>query len=387
MEFSWTPDQLALRRSVEEFARDALAGLPESPGGDHSFPREAWRRCAEFGILGLCVPEPFGGAGLDPLTAVFALEGLGLTCRDNGLLFALNAQMWSVQAPLLRFGTPEQQERYLRPLVGGELIGANAMTEPESGSDTFALGTTAQRDGDAYRLNGAKTFTSNAPVANVFLVFATRNPAHGFLGISAFLVERDTPGLRVGRPIEKMGLTSSPMSEVILEDCRVPLAQRLGGEGNGGTIFRHSMAWERCCILATCLGTMAWQLEQVTGFARTRRQFGRTIGGFQAVSHRIVEMRVRLDGVRFLLFHAAWLLARGETAAAEIAIAKLAVSEAFVQSSLDVIQIHGGYGYATDSGYDRDLRDAVGSRIYSGTSEIQREIIARALGLDDEVRT
>ena len=337
-------------------------------------------------MLGLCVPERFGGTGLDPLTTAYALEGLGYGCRDNGLLFALNAQMWAVQSHLVRFGSLEQQARYLPRLVGGEWIGAHGMTEPGAGSDSFALTTTARRDGDDSLLNGTKTFVSNAPEADLFLLLATGNPARGFLGISAFLVERGTLGLSVGPPIAKMGLRSAPMSEVILQDCRVPLAQRLGGEGNGGTIFRHSMTWERCCILATCVGTMAWQLERVVDYARTRRQFGRPIGGFQAVSHRIAEMRVRLDGARFLLYHAARLLSRGGSAGAEIAIAKLAISKAFVQSSLDTIQIHGGYGYASDSGYERDLRDAIGARIYSGTSEIQREIIAQALGLDDGAR-
>lgn len=385
MEFGWSDDQVTLRRAIEKFSQVELAGALSLSGDAARLPREAWRRCAEFGVLGLCVPEQFGGSGLDPLTAVYALEGLGYGCRDNGLLFALNAQMWAVQAPLARFGSPEQQ-RYLPRLTSGEWIGAHGMTEPGSGSDSFGLTSSVRRDGDDYVLNGTKTFVSNAPEADLFLLFATQNPARGFLGISAFLVERGTPGLSVGPPMEKMGLESSPMGEVIMQECRVPLGQRLGGEGNGGTIFRHSMMWERCCILASCVGTMAWQLERTVDYARTRRQFGRPIGGFQAVSHRIAEMRVRLDATRLLLYHAAWLLSRGETAAAEIAIAKLAISEAFVQSSLDVIQVHGGYGYAIEFGYERDLRDAVGARIYSGTSEMQREIIAQTLGLDDGAR-
>jgi len=384
VDFEWTPEQVALRASIEDFARRELAHPFDDEERAGVLRREAWRRCAEFGVLGLCLPEEYGGSGLDPLTAVYALEGLGHGCRDNGLLFALSAQMWAVQAPLARFGTAEQRERYLPRLVRGEWIGAHGMSEPGSGSDSFALTTVARRDGDAYVLTGQKTFVSNAPDADLLLIFATSNPKRGFLGISAFLVERGAPGLRLGRPIEKMGLRTAPMCEVFLEDCRVPEGHRLGREGNGGTIFKHSMTWERCCILAPCLGSMAWQLEQAVAYANTRRQFGRTIGSFQAISHRVAEMRARLDAARFLLYRAAWLMARGEEAPAEIAIAKLAVSEAFVQSSLDVIQVYGGYGYAAEYGFERDLRDAIGSRIYSGTSEIQREIIAQATGVRGE---
>jgi alkylation response protein AidB-like acyl-CoA dehydrogenase len=384
MDFTWTPEQLALQESVRDFGRQSLAEPFEDAESAGILRRDAWRRCAEFGVLGLCIPEEYGGSGFDPLTAVGALEALGYACRDNGLLFALNAQMWAVQAPVLRFGTPEQRERYLPPMVRGEWIGAHGMTEPGSGSESFALKTMARRDGDRYVLAGSKTFVSNAPDADVVLVFATGDPRRGFMGISAFLVDRDAPGLRIGRPIEKMGLRTAPMSEVFLEDCRIPVSQRLGREGNGGTIFKHSMTWERCCILATCLGTMAWHLERAVDYANTRRAFGHPIGAYQAISHRIAEMRVRLEAARFLLYRAAWQVARGDEAAAEIAMAKLAVSEGFVQSSLDVIQIYGGYGYAAEYGFERDLRDAIGSRIYSGTSEIQREIVAQATGVKGE---
>lgn len=384
VDFDWSSEQLALKVSVEDFARRELSAPFDQAERDGLLVRESWRRCAQFGILGLAIPQEYGGSGLDPLSTALALEGLGHVCRDNGLLFALNAQMWAVQAPLLRFGSPEQRERYLPRLVRGEWIGAHGMTEPGSGSDSFALTTTARRDGDGYVLAGSKTFVSNAPDADVLLIFATSDPRRGFMGISAFLVDRDAPGLRVGQPIEKMGLRTAPMAEVFLEECRVPVGQRLGREGNGGTIFKHSMTWERCCILAPCLGTMAWHVERAVDYANTRRAFGHSIGTYQAISHRIAEMRVRLEAARFLLYRAAWQVARGDAAAAEIAMAKLAVSEGFVQSSLDVIQIYGGYGYAAEYGFERDLRDAIGSRIYSGTSEIQRELVAQATGVKGE---
>ena len=381
MHFSWTADQVALKAAAQELGEKRLSNSVAENDRTCTFPRQDWLTCAEFGILGLNVPEEFGGSGFDLPTTALALEGLGYGCRDNGLLFALNAQMWSVQAPILRFGDDRQRSEYLPKLLGGEWIGAHGMTEPGSGSDSFALTTRAERDGDDYVMNGAKVFITSAPLADLFLIFATVNRARGFMGVTAFLVERGTPGLAVGGSMEKMGLRTSPLGEVFLENCRVPSAQRLGAEGNGGSIFRHSMALERCCILASCVGTMQRQLEACIGHARTRQQFGKPLGSFQAVSHRIADMKVRLEAARLLLYRAAWLRSREEDSDGAIAMAKLYLSEAFVQSSLDAIQLHGGYGYSTEAEIERDLRDALAGRIYSGTSEIQKDLIARTLGL------
>ncbi len=381
MDFSWSDEQLRLRDSIVDFARRELGDdlIARDRAGELS--RALWAKCAGFGILGLPIPEELGGSGLDVLTTMLAMEALGYGCKDNGLIFALNAQMWAVQTPILRFGSAEQTARYLPKLVAGQCIGAHGMTEPDSGSDAFALSTTATRQDESYVLTGTKTFISNAPLADVFLVFATVKKARGFLGITAFLIEKGTPGLSVGRPIEKMGLRTSPMSEVVLADCQVPVAQRLGAEGNGGTIFNHSMGWERCCILASYVGTMQRLVESTVAYARTRRQFGKPIGHFQAVAHRVVDMQLRLEAARLLLYKAGWLRSRGEPAGLEVAMAKLAISEAAVRSGLDAVQLRGGYGYTTEFEVERDLRDALGSRIYSGTSEIQRDIIARELGL------
>ena len=381
MEFAWNADQLALRRSILEFAAGALKVDIVADDRSGTFSRERWGHCARFGILGLALPEEDGGSGLDPLTTMMAMEALGYACRDNGLLFALNAQMWAVQAPIHRFASAEQRERYLAPLVRGEIIGAHAITEPGSGSDAFAMSATAVRHGDHYVLNGTKTFASNAPMADVFVVFASTNRARGFLGITAFLIEKGHPGLFVGKPIEKMGLRTAPYADVVLDDCKIPVTARMGNEGNGGTIFKHSMGWERSCILASNVGAMQRQLETCVEYAKTRHQFGQPIGKNQSVSSMIVDMKLRLETSRLLLYHAGWLRAQGREAVEEVALAKLHLSECFVQSSLQAIQIHGGYGYSTEFEIERDLRDAVGGRIYSGTSEIQREIIARSLGL------
>jgi len=380
MDFSWNDDQLALKRSIAAFGATLNDGVI-ADDRSAQFPAEKWRRCAELGVLGLAVPEDYGGTGLDILTTMLALETLGYACHDNGLLFALNAQMWAVQAPILRFGSDEQRLRYLPPMLSGQVIGAHAMSEPGAGSDSFAMSTTAVRKRESYVLNGTKTFASNAPVADLFIVFAATNRSRGFMGITAFLIEKGTRGLQVGRPIEKMGLRTAPYSDVFLEDCEVPAEARLGREGNGGTIFKHSMGWERACILASHVGAMQRQLETCVEHARTRQQFGQSIGKFQGVSSMVVDMRLRVETARLLLYRAGWLRSQGEEAIEEVALAKLHLSECFVQSSLQAIQIHGGYGYSTEFGIERDLRDALGGRLYSGTSEIQREIVARHMGL------
>jgi len=381
MDFSWSEEQTALRRSVVEFARQQLGG--DVTQGDHagSFPAENWRKCAQFGIHGLPMPKDFGGSGVDVLTTMLAMEGLGYGCRDNGLIFGVNAQMWSVQVPILRFGSESQKRTYLPRLISGEWIGAHGMTEPDSGSDAFGLSTTAERRGDTYVLHGSKIFVTNAPVADLFVIFGTVSKARGFMGITAFLVERGTPGLSVGQPIQKMGLRTSPFAEVVLSDCEVRAENRLGAEGNGATIFKHSMACERSGILASAVGTMERQLEACTEYAKRRRQFGRPIGAFQSVANRIVDMKVRLETARLLLYKAGWLRSQGEEAGEETAMAKLYLSECFLQSSLDAVQVHGGYGYTTEFELERDVRDAVAGRIYSGTSEIQRQVIARSMGL------
>jgi L-prolyl-PCP dehydrogenase len=381
MEFAWTEEQTAFREAVIAFARRSLHDDVMERDRDGTFARELWRRCGEFGIQGLPFPEEHGGAGRDALSAVQALEALGYACRDNGLLFALAAQMWSVQMPIHRFGTDDQKRRYLTRLCSGEWIGAHGMSEPDSGSDAFSLRTRAERAGEHYVVNGTKTFVSEAPVADVFVVFATIDPHKGPLGITGFLVERDAPGFRVGRAIHKMGMRTSPMAELVLEDCRVPVANRLGREGRGVQVFNDSMEWERGCILAGAVGAMERQLEDAVAYARQRRQFGVPISQFQAVQRRLVDMKVDLEAARLLLYRAAWAKQNDREPGPAAAIAKLVVSEAWVRSGLNAVQIRGGYGYAVEYEAERDLRDAVGSTLFSGTSEVQRNLIARSLGL------
>ena len=381
MDFSWTADQLAFRKSVLEFGQNELdTTSPDARG----FSRELWLKCARFGIQGLTVPDEYGGSAADVLTTMLAMEALGYACRDNGLLFSLHAHMWAVVAPILKFGTPEQKKRWLPPLCDGTLVGAHGMTEPDSGSDAFHLKTTAERKGDRYVLNGTKTFVTNAPVADLFVIFATVNRARGMWGITGFVIPKDTPGLSVSRPIRKLGLKTSPMGEVVLDGCEVGADCVIGREGQGAAIFNHSMAWERSCILASAVGGMERQLDTCVQYAKERKQFGKPIGTFQLVATKIVDLKVRLDTARLLLYRSAWSHAQGTNTALESAVAKLYISECAVASALDAVQLHGGWGYTEEFGVERDLRDSIAGRLYSGTSEIQRLIIARGLGLPTE---
>ena len=381
MDFSLTEDQKRYREELVRFARAELNEDLIRRDADEAFDREAWKRCAAVGIQGLPVPEEYGGGGADPLTVMVAMEALGYGCRDNGLLFSLNAHIWSCEMPLVTFGTEEQKRRYLPGLCDGSLIGVQAMTEPGSGSDAFSLETSATPTGDGYVLRGTKTFITNAPVADLFVAFARTDPDKGLAGLCAFLIDRETGGVSTGPPIHKMGLRTSPMSEVVFDDAEVPASALLGPEGGGMAVFNSSIEWERSAILASAVGTMQRQLERCVEYTRERKQFGKPIGKFQSVANKIVDMKLRVETARLLLYRLGWLKGQGRKAGMDAALVKLYISECFVQSSLDAIQVHGAYGYTTDLEVERDLRDAIGSRIYSGTSEIQRAIAAGGLGL------
>jgi alkylation response protein AidB-like acyl-CoA dehydrogenase len=381
VDFSWTEEQLASKAAAVAFARRELDTAPGDGGGHPAFSGEKWKRAAQFGIQGLPVPPQYGGTGTDILTTLLVMEGLGYGSRDAGLVFALNAQLWGVEMPIMNFGSEAQRQRYLPGLCSGELVGAHAMTEPDSGSDAYDLHTRATPTEGGYVLNGTKTFVTNAPVADVAVVFATLDRSRGIGGITAFVVETATPGVTVGRDFDKMGLRTASMSEIVMQDCHVPESARLGPEGAGVSVFNGSMEWERSCILACQIGAMERQLEACVRYARDRRQFGQSIGKFQSVSNRIADMKVRLETGRLILDKVAWLKKSGKPAVMEAAIAKLYLSESFVASSMDAIRIHGGYGYLAEFDVERDLRDAVGGTLYAGTSDIQRVIISRWLGL------
>ena len=381
MNFSFTPEQEELRQATIEFAQSELnrdLTLREKEG---AFNREDWNKCADFGILGLNVPSRYGGQEHDAITTVCILEALGYGCRDNGLLFGLNAHIWSIQTAIQQFGDEEQKQKYLRAMCCGETIGAFAITEADSGSDSYTMRARAERVSDGYIIKAEKHYITNGPIADVSLVFASTNPEVGKWGISAFIVDSDSEGFSRGPNRDKMGLKTSPFGELYLEDCFVPEANRLGPEGAGLSIFSKAMEAERGYILSSQLGTMQRQLEEAITFAQERRQFDQPIGHFQSVSNRIVDMKLRLETSRLLLYRLAYLDGQGQDHALEAALAKLHLSESFIESSLDTIRLHGAQGYVQELGIERDLRDGIGGVIYSGTSDIQRNIIARLLGL------
>lgn len=381
MDFTLTEAQRAWQKSIIDVAQSELnPGLNEREA-ESQFNFAGWKRCAALGIHGLPIPRKYGGQETDPVTTAVALESLGYGSHDNGLNFSINAHMWTVAIPLLEFGTEEQRQNWLPRLCSGELIGANAVSEPQAGSDVFSMTARAELQGDVYRLNGHKTFITNGPIADVYVVFAVTDPARGKHGISAFIVERDRPGLQVVRRIDKLGLCTAQMGELRFENCEIPAGHRLGKEGAGTMLFTHSMTWERSMILAPAVGAMQRILEMCIQFARTRRQFGEPIGRFQLVSSKIVDMKLRVETARQLLYSTAWHRGRGSSVYLEAALTKLHISESWVQTCLDAVQIHGAAGYVKDFTLERELRDSIGSRIYSGTSEIQKVIISSLLGL------
>lgn len=357
---------------------------PLNAAGAGGFDPRRWAVVRESGILRLPFERRFGGRGEDLPTTMRVLEDLGHGCRDGGLAFAICTHVVSVGIALQRFGSEQLKQRYLPRVCDGTAIGAHAITEAGAGSDVLAMQTRAVDRGDHFVVDGAKAFVTNAPVADVFVVYAVTRPDAGPLGITAFVVDRDTPGLRVSDPIATMGLAGAPVGELVLDGCELAADRVLGKPGSGFLALEHVLKWEILCTFSACVGAMQRRLERCLDHATRRRQFGRPIGAFQAVSHKIVDMRIGVQTARRWLYDTAALVVDGSDATADVAIAKLVVSEANVASALAAVQIFGASGYATATGLEAELRDAIAGTIYSGTSEIQRNRIAAALGLRDQ---
>jgi clorobiocin biosynthesis protein CloN3 len=378
MDFELTAEQRKLSGELLDAVRARL-GEPDGQGEDGF--RDRWRSAAALGLTGLCLPEEHGGGGLGALDTALCLEAFGRGCPDTGLAFAVAAHLLACGVPIRDFATGPVRGALLRGMADGSIVAANAITEDGAGSDVGTLAVTARREGECYVLDGEKSFASNAPAADVLVTYAVTDPHAGFLGISGFAVPRDLPGVDIGAPFGKMGLSSCQAGRVSFDGCRVPARYLLGGEGQGSAIFQHSMGWERGCLFALYLGMMAEQLDRCVRHATDRHQFGRAIAEFQAVSHRIAAMSQRLESARLLLHRACWRMDAGLEYAAAVSLSKVATSEAAVANSLDALQIFGGPGYLTSTGVEQNLRDAVASRIFSGTNEIHRELIAREAGL------
>ena len=376
----WNEEQQALRSAVVAMG-DALSRDHVEDDRAGRFPREKWDLLRATGIFGLPFDERWGGLGQDLLTTMFVMEGLGYACREGGLNFSASTQIVSVGVPLHRFGSPELRRRFLPGICDGSVIGAHAITEPDGGSDVMGMRTTARLDGDGFVLNGSKTFISNGPVAGLFAVYARTGSRGNPAALTVFAVPAGTPGLSVGRPLEKMGLRSSPLCEVFLDECRVPRANVIGSVGSGFLILDHVMKWEILCSFSITVGEMQHRLERCLAYARQRTQFGSPIGSFQLISSKIVEMKIGVETSRRWLFDTAAKLVAKKNIAVDLAIAKLVTSEHNVSSALAAVQIFGGHGYMTETGIEKELRNAIAGTIYSGTSEIQRQRIATLIGL------
>lgn len=383
MFFKLSEELKKLRGDTLKFARAGL-GKNIAENDEHSrFSREDWQKCADFGILGLPFPQEYGGMDGSLKDVAVAIEALGEGSQDRGIVFSLCAHLFACSIPIWKFGEDAQKRELLPAMISGKLIAANAMTEAESGSDAFNLKSTAQKVEGGYLLNGSKIYSTNASVSDILICYARTSPK-GYFGITAFAVPTRTPGVTVGNEFKKIGLKTSPMATVYFENCFVPETSRIGKDGNGAKIFEVSMNWERTFLFAFYVGMMARQFEVCLDYARRRKQFDRPIVSFQAVSHKLVEMKLRLEISRLLLYNAVTSLEESPSNILETCLAKLYISEAAVKSGLDAVQIHGGFGTIAEGGIERMLRDAIPATVFSGTSEMMREQIAREILRSDE---
>jgi alkylation response protein AidB-like acyl-CoA dehydrogenase len=379
VDFSWTKQQAKAYAGARDYGH---AHQRRSADGQlRPIDMADWALLARAGIPRLCIPVAYGGEGFDAQTTARAVEGFAYGCDDMGLVFSACAHLFACAMPIAEHGSTDLSERYLKRLADGSLVGANAITEVDAGSDVWAMTTMATSEGDKYRITGTKSYVTNAPLAGCFLVYAVTSPADGYLGVTAFVVDRDTPGVEVGLAFEKRGLSSAPAASVEFDGCLVDGVNRVGAEGQGAAVFRSSMVWERTCLFAMYLGQMDRQLDAVLRHVKSRCQFGRPLARMQTVAHSVADMKLRLEAARLLLYRACWLKDEGEDAMAEIAMAKLAVSEGAVQSALDAVQLFGSTGTRSAEPIGSAVWDALPGTVFSGVSGVQRDMLARSLGL------
>lgn len=377
MDFSWSEEQLALRELCKQFGeRELNSGYAERER-EGTFNWEAWRKASELGLTGMPLPKEYGGQGLDVLTTLLAMEGLGHGGKDAGFILSLGASTIICAVPIWQFGTEAQKQQYLPRLCSGEWVGGLALTEPDAGSDAAALSCRAERDGDHYVLNGRKIFITNGSISDLLLVIARTGP--GKNGVTGFLVTKGTPGFRAERDLDKVGLRTSPTSELIFEDARIPAANMVGQEGQGFALAMATLEWERACLISFLVGAMERRLEQTLAYVTQRAQFGQPIAQFQMVQERLADMKVHLEAARLLVYKAGWLKQIGQPALLDASIAKLFMSEAAIKDAVEALKLHGGYGVVTEYEVERELRDTLPGPTGGGTSNIQRLIIAREL--------
>ncbi|MEE4376931.1 MAG: acyl-CoA dehydrogenase family protein [Candidatus Competibacteraceae bacterium] len=372
-----TKEQEMIRDAVGEFARHRLAPFAAEWDRNKSFPRDALREMAEMGLFGMIVPEEWGGSGSDYVSFAVALEEIA--AGDGACSTIISVTNSVVCGPILKFGTTAQKEQFLKPLASGEHLGAFCLTEPQAGSDAAALRARARREGDEYVLSGEKQFITSGKHADIAIIFAVTDPQAGKKGISAFIVPTNTPGYVVARVEDKMGQHASDTAQILLDDLRVPVAYRLGEEGQGYRIALANLESGRIGIASQCVGMARAAFEATTAYAKDRQSFGKPLIDHQAVNFRLADMATQIEAARQLILHAASLKDADRPCLKEAAMAKLFASEMAERVCSDAIQIHGGYGYLKDYPVERIYRDVRVCQIYEGTSDVQRMIIGRAV--------
>jgi alkylation response protein AidB-like acyl-CoA dehydrogenase len=383
MRLELTPEQQMIQALAREFAENEVKPIAEAIDREARFPHETVKRMGELGLMGIAIPEAYGGSGADMLSYVLALEEVAKACASHAVIMSVNNSLFC--DPVHKFGTEAQKKRFLTPFASGSRIGCFALTEPQAGSDATNQNTLARREGDHYVLNGRKVFVTNGREAAAALVFSQTDRAKGHRGISAFLVEKGTPGFLIPKCEEKLGLRASDTAEFVFEECRVPIENRLGEEGMGFKIAMSALAGGRIGIATQALGIAAGAFGLAVAYARERKAFGVPIGHHQMVQWMLADMATAIEGARLLTWRAATLKDKGLPFSTEASMAKFFASEMAMKVATDAIQIHGGYGYIREYQVERYFRDAKITQIYEGTSQIQKLVIARhVLGLKGE---
>lgn len=377
MQFRLSEEHEMIRKMVRDFAKNEVAPTAAARDQEERFERGIFDQMAELGLTGIPWPEEYGGIGSDYLAYCIAVEELSRVCASTGV--TLSAHVSLAGWPLYTFGTEEQKQAYLRPLAEGKKIGAYGLTEPGSGSDAGGMKTTAKRDGDHYILNGSKIFITNGGVADIYIVFALTDPEARHRGTSAFIVEANTPGFSIGKKEAKLGIRSSPTTEIIFEDCRVPARNLLGQEGQGFKVAMQTLDGGRNGIAAQAVGIAQGALDAAVAYAKERRQFGKPIIEQQGIAFKLADMATQVEAARLLTYQAAWLESEGLPYGKESAMSKLFAGDAAMKVTVEAVQVFGGYGYTKDYPVERFMRDAKITQIYEGTQEIQRLVISRIL--------
>lgn len=374
MDFSLTNEQEMIRKTMREFAEREIKPIAAEIDETERFPRESVQKMARYNMLGIPVPEQYGGAGGDDLAYAIAVEELSRVCGTTGVILSAHTSLgcW----PLLKYGTEEQKQKYLIPLAKGEYLGAFGLTEPNAGTDAAGQQTVAVLDGDAYVLNGTKIFITNGGQADVYIIFAMTDKSKGTRGISAFIVEKDFPGFRIGKKEAKMGIKASSTTELIFENCRVPKENLLGEIGKGFKVAMTTLDGGRIGIAAQALGIAQGALDEAIKFVKERQQFGRAIGQFQGIQWMIADMVTRVESARLMVYNAAWRKSAGLEYGNAAAMAKLYAAETAMEVTTKAVQLHGGYGYTRDYPVERMMRDAKITEIYEGTSQVQKMVIS-----------